>query len=125
MRKVLFKNALKFCSFTHLAKYNAFAGRTKQMDRSWQEYLFTQKSDPNKKSFMDISNNQKIIKMTDLEKILINKTLLDPFRSKKEVNFNLQEITEGKAKIIIPEKDDQYDPDAKFDLFALYNIVMV
>jgi hypothetical protein len=74
---------------------------------------------------MDISMNKKSLKLSELEGMLKNKGLLDPFRSKKNIDFNLNELTEGRAKIIIPENEEQYDPDAKYDLFSIYNIVMV
>lgn len=74
---------------------------------------------------MDVSRNKKNFKLSEVENILKNKTLLDPFRSKKTVDFNLVEISEGKAKILLPENEEQSDPDAKFDLFSIYNIVTV
>lgn len=103
----------------------SFAARVKMIDKSWLDYLMTQNSNKNKIPFMDISLNKEIVKLSNLEQRLKNISLLDPFRSAKHIDFDVQIIKEGRASIVMPDKEDQYDPDAKFNLFTLYNIVMV
>ena len=118
----------KFMTLKLINKVERFQSqmrKTKLIDQNWKEFIFSSSANSNKKSFMDVSGNKKNLKLSEVENILKNKTLLDPFRSKKTVDFNLVEINEGKAKILLPENEEQSDPDAKFDLFSIYNIVTV
>ena len=118
----------KFMTMKLINKFERFQSqmrKTKLIDQNWKEFIFSSSPNSNKKSFMDVSGNKKNLKLSEVENILKNKTLLDPFRSKKTVDLNLVEISEGKAKILLPENEEQSDPDAKFDLFSIYNIVTV
>ena len=118
----------KFMTMKLINKFERFQSqmrKTKLIDQNWKEFIFSSSPNSNKKSFMDVSGNKKNLKLSEVENILKNKTLLDPCRSKKTVDLNLVEISEGKAKILLPENEEQSDPDAKFDLFSIYNIVTV
>ena len=95
------------------------------LDDNWRKCVMGKSSDPTKTPFMDISSNRKIIKLSELRKKLKNEALLEPFCSKKTIDFNLFEICEGEAKVILPGDEQQYDPDAKYDFFSNYNIAMV
>lgn len=108
-------------SFSDVTKRSQFT----LMERNWLEYLHNNSSNPNKKAFMDISSNKKEICLNDLKIQLKDKELIAPFTSKKNINFKLFEIYEGRAKILLAHKKFEYDPEAKYDFFIHYNLVSV
>lgn len=95
------------------------------LQRNWLDFLHNSSSNPNKKAYMDISSNRKQSSLNDLKTQLKDKSLINPFTSQKEINFNLFEIHEGRAKIMLANKGSEYDPEAKHDFFTHYNIVSV
>lgn len=93
--------------------------------KNWAAYLADKTDNMHKTPFMDISLNEKKITFNEFKNKIKNKELASPFSSPNEIDYQLVEVQEGNAKIIISRQSKEYDPESKFDFFSQYNMAQV